>query len=169
MASFGRLMKKTEMEEVQLNVAALTHLCRLFLPDMIARKSGKIMNVGSLAGYFPGPLMSVYYATKAYVLSLSIALNEELKGTGVHVTTLCPGPTETNFFHRAQGSVSQVLKGKKMTAEEVAKIGYEALNRKQAVVVAGKMNAFQATVGSLLPKTLVAKVIAVLQRGMLPR
>src|SRR5271166_4002120 len=106
-AGFGQygLFAENDLEEclrqIQLNVTTLTHLTRLYLPAMIERKSGGILNVASAAAFQPGPLMAVYFATKAYVLHFSEALSNELNGTGVTVTCLCPGPTATEFLKRA--------------------------------------------------------------------
>src|SRR6478672_1120040 len=98
-----------ELEMIQVNIAALTHLSKLFLPAMIKRRSGRILNVASTAAFQPGPLMAVYYATKAYVLSFSEALAEELRNSGVTVTALCPGPTQTAFADSAQMSNSKLF------------------------------------------------------------
>src|SRR5579872_5340614 len=126
--------KVTEM--LQVNVTALTELTRLLLPPMIARKQGRIMLVASTAAFQPGPLMAVYYATKAYVLSFGEAIWFELRGTGVTVTSLCPGPTATNFFSAAGDkpialSNSPIM----MSSAEVARIGYRALKAGRAVVI----------------------------------
>src|SRR5689334_20586996 len=98
-----------ELEMIQVNIAALTHLTKLFLPPMIKRKSGRILNVASTAAFQPGPLMAVYYATKAYVLSFSEALAEELRDSGVSVTALCPGPTRTDFASTARVGNSRLF------------------------------------------------------------
>src|SRR6202795_3291921 len=107
-AGFGQfgLFAENDLEEclqqIQLNITTLTHLTRLYLPDMLSRKSGRILNVASTAAFQAGPLMAVYYATKAYVLHFSEAIANELEGTGVTVTCLCPGPTSTEFQERAK-------------------------------------------------------------------
>jgi short-subunit dehydrogenase len=99
---------------ISLNIATLTHLTKLFLPAMLTRKSGKILNLASIASFFPGPNMAGYYATKAFVLSFSEALSSELEGTGVSVTCLCPGPTASNFQAAAGMEDSKIIKGKKL-------------------------------------------------------
>src|SRR6202162_388258 len=99
-----------ELEMIQVNIVTLTHLTKLFLPPMIKRRSGRVLNVASTAAFQPGPLMAVYYATKAYVLSFSEALSEELRNTGVTVTALCPGPTQTDFAEAAQMTNSRLFR-----------------------------------------------------------
>jgi len=147
-------------EMLQVNVVALTQLTRLFLPAMIARRSGRVMLVASTAAFQPGPQMAVYYATKAYVLSLSEALAWELRGTGVTVTALCPGPTATNFANAAEMNRTVLFKSplvKVMSSAEVARIGYRGLKRGKRVVIPGfpnKLSAMSARVsphGMILP------------------
>ena len=111
---------KTE-QMIDLNVKSLTRMCRLFIPDMIKRKTGKVMNVASTAAFQPGPTMAVYYATKAYVLHFSEAINNELSKAGITVTALCPGATESGFQQAAAMEDSKLVKGKKLpTSAEVA-------------------------------------------------
>src|SRR5436305_677474 len=126
----------------QVNVVALTELTRLILPGMIARGRGKIMLVASIAGFSPGPHMAVYFASKSYVLSLGEALAYELAGTGVGVTVLCPGATETEFFTVAGAvgtSMGQRLR-RMMPAEAVADRGYRGLAAGRKVVITGALN-----------------------------
>src|SRR3954471_20420213 len=117
-----------ELRELQLNVVTLTHLTKRFLPGMLARRRGGVLNVGSTAGFQPGPLMAVYYATKAYVLSFSEALAEELRNTGITVTALCPGPTRTEFASEAGVTNSRLfsLFGA-ADATDVAEYGFRAM------------------------------------------
>jgi short-subunit dehydrogenase len=110
---------------IELNIAALTALTRLALPGMIQRKRGRIMNVASTAGFQPGPLMAVYYATKAYVIMFSEAIANELKRSGVTVTCLCPGATATNFAGRANMERSRLFKLRAMKSKDVARAGYK--------------------------------------------
>jgi len=131
------------LEMLHLNVTALTHLTRLFLPTMLEQKSGRILNVASTAAFQPGPWMTVYYATKAYVLSFSEALAHELKNTGVTVTTLCPGPTRTGFQQRAGAENIQLMKSKMMAvmdAQNVAQSGYQGMMSGKKVIVPGFIN-----------------------------
>ncbi|MFH1863111.1 MAG: SDR family oxidoreductase [bacterium] len=152
-----------QLEMIQVNVTALTHLTRLFLPDMIQRGGGGILNVASVAGFLPGPMNSVYYATKAYVISLSEALAAELEGTGVAVSVLCPGLTKTEFHQRAGMSNTSVPDGLVMDARTVAQIGYQGLRKKRWVVVSGWKNKLMAFPFRLAPRKLAARVFKKLQ------
>ncbi|MES2625065.1 MAG: SDR family oxidoreductase [Pseudomonadota bacterium] len=126
---------------IRLNAEAVTRMTSLFLPDMVARNSGKILNVGSVAGFEPGPLAAVYHASKAYVISFTEALAEELKDTDIQITVVCPGPTDTEFFRKAgMEDLKPIAKGAVMDAQEVANIGYEALIRGELVVIPGSSN-----------------------------
>lgn len=126
---------------IQLNITALVHLTRLFLNPMLEQGYGRILNVASAAAFQPGPFMSVYYATKAFVLSFSEALARELKGSGVTVTALCPGPTQTDFITAASMENSNLLNSLKMAnAEEVAAYGYHALMKGTPVMIHGFAN-----------------------------
>lgn len=127
--TFAGLPLPRQLDMVQVNITALTALTGLFLPGMIERRRGGVLNVGSVAGFLPGPGMAVYFATKAYVLSFSQALAEELAGKGVTVTVLCPGPTESNFGNVARGPKARRLKTRKMTAKSVADRGHSAFRR----------------------------------------
>src|SRR3954447_6416423 len=119
-----------ELEMIQVNIVALTQLTKLLLPKMVARRRGRVLNVASTAAFQPGPLMAVYYATKAYVLSFSEAIADELRDSGVTVTALCPGPTETGFAAVAGMDQTRLFTlMKPMTSAEVAKKGYEAMKR----------------------------------------
>jgi len=147
-------------EMIDLNVKTLTHLTHLYLSGMVARKSGRVLNVASTAAFQPGPLMSVYYATKAYVLSFSEAIANELRGSGVTVTALCPGPTESGFQTKAEMGDSKLVKGKKMPGSaEVAQYGYEALLAGKTVAVHGTGNYLQSLAPRFLPRNLVAQVV----------
>ena len=123
---------------IQVNIMALSELTRLVLPGMISRKQGRILNIASHAGFLPGPLQAVYYASKAYVISFSEAIANELIGTGVTVTALCPGGTETEFALRGDLEGTRFFKmGNFSTAREVAGYGYEAMMNGQALAVHG--------------------------------
>jgi uncharacterized protein len=147
-----------QIQMLQLNVVTLTHLTRLFLPEMLARHSGRIMNVASLASFLPGPLMAVYYATKAYVLSFSEALASETSGTGVTVTCLCPGPTKTEFQKRAGVADSLLFRARPMASQTVAQIGYRAMMRGRHTVVAGFANKVLAFSTRLAPRSVAAAI-----------
>ena len=149
-----------ELEIIDLNIAALTHLAKLVLPGMLARRHGQIVNVSSLAAFQPGPLMAVYYASKAYVQSFSEALAEEVAGTGVTVTALCPGPTRTGFQARAQMEQSKLVRGREiMTAETVARVGYDGLMKGKTVVIPGVGNKMMAQAVRFLPRNTVTKLV----------
>ena len=156
---FHELDMAREMNMIQLNVMALAHLTRLFLPDMIARKNGKIMNVASTAAFMPGPLMATYYATKAFVLHFSEAIANELQGTGVSVTALCPGPTESGFQQRANMEDSKLVQGGLMSSRTVVDAGYDAMMRGDAVLVPGLKNQIQIFTPRLLPRRAVTGVV----------
>ncbi len=130
-----------ELAMIQVNITALTHLTKLLLPAMLERRSGRILNVASTAAFQPGPLMAVYYATKAYVLSFSEALGNETAGTGVTVTALCPGPTITEFQKRAGLEMTRLFQSPLvMDAPTVARAGYDGMMRGKRVVVPGATN-----------------------------
>lgn len=157
LGKFDELNVEKQLEMIQLNISALTELTHAFLPQMKKQKFGQIMNVASTAAFQPGPMMAVYYATKAYVLSFSEALVEELAGTGVTVTTLCPGATKTNF-----GSVANVEKtkmfSKAMDATTVAALGYNGMKNGKRVVITGGSNKIGATAAKFLPRSTAAKI-----------
>ena len=127
----------TVTQMIQLNIATLTELTRLVLPDMLRARHGYVLNMASAAAFQPGPLMAVYFATKAYVLHFSEAIAEELAGTGVRVSALCPGPTETGFMHRAAMEESKLFQSGVMDAAWVARQGYEGLLHGRRIVVPG--------------------------------
>jgi uncharacterized protein len=147
-----------EIEMIQVNIAALTHLTKLALPQMLERKSGRIMNVASTAGFQPGPLMAVYYATKAYVISFSEAIANELQGTGVTVTCLCPGATESEFAQRADMEKSRLFKMGQMKSEDVARAGYLAMMRGRTLVVTGLRNKIMAQSVRFGPRKMVTAI-----------
>ncbi|NUO18883.1 SDR family oxidoreductase [bacterium] len=144
-----------ELEMIQLHVAATTALTKLFADDMAKRGGGRIMNVASTAAFQPGPWMAVYYATKAYMLSYSEAANQALKGTGVTVTCLCPGPTPTNFQVRAKNRKRGVLRHVKTTASFVAREGYLGMLSRKPLVIPGVLNKLGTVAVRFLPRRLV--------------
>ncbi|HXI98730.1 MAG TPA: SDR family oxidoreductase [Gemmatimonadaceae bacterium] len=149
-----------EMEMIQVNVTALTHLTKLVLPPMVERKRGAILNVASTAAFQPGPLMAVYYATKAYVLSFSEAIADELRDTGVTVTALCPGPTETGFASAANMEGSRLFRmTRPARSSDVARTGYEAMKRGARVVVPGMKNKLLTQSVRISPRRLVTAIV----------
>ena len=156
---FSETSLDAELKMIQLNVASLTYLSKAILSGMIARRRGKICNVASTAAFQPGPLMAVYYATKAYVLSFSEALSNELDGTGVTVTALCPGPTRTGFQAGAKMEESKLVRGKIMDSQTVARIGYEGLMKGKRVVIPGVKNKLLAQSVRFLPRGMVTGLV----------
>jgi uncharacterized protein len=160
---FAALDEHGLMEMLQVNVAALTHLTRRFLPAMRERGGGGVLNVASTAAYQPGPAMAVYYATKAYVLSFSEALWSELRGTGVTVTALCPGPTATGFQSRAGLERSRLFHSLRvMDAAAVARAGYRGFRAGRRVVIPGIANRIGTAAVRLLPRGLVLRAVHLL-------
>ncbi len=155
---FARTGVAREVEMIATNVTALTVLAKAVLPAMLARGSGRILNVASTASFAPGPFAAVYAATKAYVLSLSEALAEEGRGTGVTVTALCPGPTRTAFARRAGMGQTRVFQGAIAEAGSVAQVGYAAMFAGRPVVVAGRLNKLLVFLVRLVPRQWVVKM-----------
>ena len=155
---FEKADPRTLRQMIDLNCGTLTDLCRAVIPGMIERNSGAILNVASTAAFQPGPGMAVYFATKAYVLSLSEALHEEMKRHGIRVTALCPGPTRTEFGDVAGFKTSAKLDRFFMQSEPVVRMGLEALDRNKAVAIAGRMNAIGAFSTRLAPRSVVRKI-----------
>jgi len=149
---------------IQLNIAALTELTARVVPAMVRRGHGRVLQVASTAAFQPGPLLAVYYATKAYVLSFSEALGQELVGTGVTVTTLCPGPTQTDFQARANLTGARLLRGPLMMgAREVARQGVEGMFQGRSVVIPGLVNTLTANAPRLLPRRWMTALVAFAQ------
>lgn len=154
-----------QADMIQLNITALTQLCHLYLKDMIKERGGRIMNVASTAAFQPGPLMSVYYASKSYVLHFSEALNEEVRKKGVKVITLCPGATESDFSKVANMEESGLFKGKKNpSSKEVAIYGYNAMMKGKIVAIHGVKNKVLALSNRFTPRSIVVKVVKAIQQ-----
>jgi short-subunit dehydrogenase len=151
-----------EHKMMQLHMHASTHLIKLFLPDMLKTKSGKILNIGSTGSFVPGPNAAFYCATKSFMLSLSEAIGEELRGTGVTVTTLCPGGTKTEFAEKAIRKNGSTAKSKGMEAEKVARIAYRSLFRGRRVVVPGLLNKLQVLAIRFLPRIVVVRLTGIM-------
>ncbi len=169
-AGFGDYSRYSEAcwekqyEMVNVNIIALIQLTRLYLPQMVRRKDGKILNMASMAAFAPGPYMSVYYASKAFVLSFSEALTGELKGTGVTVTAVCPGPAATGFEKVAGSGARKLFSAtKKASAKEVALFSYHALIRGKTVAVPGIMNRISSVGQRFLPRSVLRAIILRLQ------
>ena len=148
-----------EAEMIQVNMIAVAHLSKLFLPQLRARR-GKLMNVGSVAGFLPGPYSSVYYASKAFVVSFTEALAEELEGSGVTVTCLCPGPVQTNFQQRAHSAGSSRMNGPLyVDVREVARDGYEGMKRGKRIVIPGWKPRMLTLLVRVAPRATVARIV----------
>ncbi len=156
---FAEAPLEENLGQIELNVTALTELTKLFLGPMLERRSGKIMNVASTAGFQPGPLMAVYYATKAYVISFSEALANELADKGITVTCLCPGATETGFAGRAGNDATRLFKNlRPMDAKTVARAGYRGLLKGKTLVIPGFRNWLVAESIRVSPRKLATAV-----------
>ena len=169
-AGFGHNIMFSEMspedasQMIQLNIATLTQLTRLLLPGMLARKNGKVLNIASTAAFMPGPTQAVYFATKAYVLSFSEALADELAGSGVSVTVYCPGPTHTGFADRANMNNAPMFKIA-MAADVVARDAYRSMMRGRSMAIAGLTNNILIFSTRLTPRWMVRKITRWLTDG----
>ncbi len=165
--SFGKFASSSLPEQInmmQLNMTAPVILTRLYLAGMLAARKGNIMNVASTAAFQPGPLMSVYFATKAFLLSFSEALANELEGTGVTITALCPGPTATEFQERGKLQNSRLVKDKKiMDARTVAEAGYRGMMAGKTIVIPGVLNKLMTQSIRVSPRSVVTKVVRRMQ------
>lgn len=155
---FRKTSAQKELQMMQVHMLTLTHLTKLFLPGMLKRKFGKVLNLASTASFTPGAGDAVYCATKAYVLSFSEAIAEELKGTGVTVTALCPGPTKTKFAERAEMADTKIFQGSLSSAAEVAQAGYRAMMQGRTTVVVGLNNELMIFSLRFSPRSLVTKI-----------
>ena len=165
--SFVKTDLTTELAMIQVHVATLTHLTKLLLPDLV-QTHGKILNVASIAAFQPTPLMAVYAATKAYVLSFSEALANDVREWGVSVTALCPGPTPTGFQQRAGMGLSRLTQGTLMSAQTIAWMGYRGLMRNQAVVVPGWKNQLCVWGLRLVPRNFMVRLARTVQESRRP-
>ena len=155
---FATADAKRLRQMINLNVGTLADLCRAVAPGMIERKSGGIVNVASTAAFQPGPNMAVYFATKAFVLSFTEAMHEELKPHGIHVTCLCPGPTRTEFGDVAGFGGNGMFDRVAMESPDVVTAGLEGLDKNRAVVVPGLLNKISANSGRFAPRSVVRKI-----------
>ncbi len=168
-AGFGRhgffheLDLEAQMRMIRVNVSALTKLCGLYVPGMVARGEGKILNVASTASFQPGPLMAVYFATKAYVLSFSEALRSELAGTGVGVSVLAPGPTESDFARNAGILKNNKIFSFAMPADRVAEAGYAGLMKGKGLIIPGFLNRAAIFLNRITPRPVIVSMVKFLQ------
>jgi uncharacterized protein len=162
---FPSLDLKKQIDIITVNVSSLVGLTRALLPGMIKRKSGGILNVASTAAFYPGPMMSVYYASKTFVLYFSEALREEVNACGITVSTLCPGPTESNFEKRSGIGNTLLVKRKLMplmSAQKVATIGFQGFKAKKRVIIPGVRNKIGTILTPFFPRSITGKVIKLL-------
>jgi uncharacterized protein len=157
--AFAETDWNAEARMMQVNITAVAHLTKLFLPDMLRRRAGRILNVASTAGFVPGPFMAIYYATKAFVISFSHAIANEVRGSGVTVTVLCPGPTRTEFERAAGMESAGLFKGPVMAADEVAREGFDAMMAGRVEAIAGVRNRWLMLGTRFLPRTMLANSI----------
>ncbi len=157
--TFASLPLLRQLEIIQVNVTALTVLTGLFLPGMLKRKRGGILNVGSVAGFLPGPNMAIYYASKAFVQSFTEALAEETAGSGLHISVLCPGPTESNFGVVARGGKTRSVQTPRMSARAVAEFGHRKFRAGRVVAVPGVLNRLLVFSPKILPRSMVRKTV----------
>jgi short-subunit dehydrogenase len=157
--AFAQLPLSRQLEIIHVNITALTALTGFFLPGMLQRQRGGILNVGSVAGFIPGANMAIYYASKAFVQSFSEALSVELHGSGVTVSVLCPGPTESNFSRVARGDRGREFKTPKMSSLAVAIAGHRAFRRDQCICVPGVSNKMLVNLPRILPRAVVRKLV----------
>lgn len=155
---FSETELQKELEMIQVNITSLVHLTKLFLKKMLENKSGRILNVASLIGFASAPLESVYCASKSFVLHFSEALANELQGTGVRVTCLCPASTETLFWQRGDWGDSKVVKSKMMDAATVAEVGYTALRKGKVIAIPGLQYRFAPLAFRILPRNVVTRL-----------
>jgi short-subunit dehydrogenase len=153
----------TQLSMIDLNIRALTELTHLLLPS-IQKNHGRIMNVASVAGFLPGPMMSVYFATKAYVLSFSEALSEELRGSGVTVTCLAPGSTKTDFGENANASLTHSTRTSNVSAMSVAEFGWKSMLKGRSLAVHGITNRLVIFLKRFLPRRLITALVHHMQR-----
>ena len=156
---FSETDLREELDMIQVNATSLIHLTKLFLKGMVDNKSGYILNVASLCSFLPAPLESVYCATKSYVLHFSEALANELQGTGVSVTCLCPGLAKTEFHERAHMENSRVAKRKMMDAASGAEAGYQALKKGKVIAIPGLEYKFAPLLARVAPRSVVTRIV----------
>ena len=153
---------KKEEKMINLHVVNTTHLTKLFLKDMVKKNDGKIMNISSVAAFQPGPLMSLYYATKAYILHFTEAIANEVKDKNICISVLCPGQTKTNFQKNVSSKKNKIIFNVSCP-EKVAKYGYRALKANDTISIPGNFNKFLVFLNRLLPRSVVTKIVRYIQ------
>jgi short-subunit dehydrogenase len=163
LGQFTKIPLQRQLDMIQLNNSSLVALSHLCLPGMLEKRRGSILNLGSTASFQPGPNVAIYYATKAFVLSFSEALWKELRGTGVCVTCLCPGPTRTEFGEESQMHDTPVFRHNAMRAEDVARMGHRALRKRKRLVIPGVVNKVLSSAVRWTPRSVILEVMTLLQ------
>lgn len=162
---FAECNIEKQNQMIHLNILSLTELTRLFVPQMTERKSGRILNVASIASFMPGPKMSVYYASKAFVRSFTEALSVELKKSGVTVTALCPGPVATDFWETAEAGSSKIFKSLIFAdSKYIARYGYKKLMKRKVLAIPGTSTQAFAFLTKILPRSLVRNLVYKIQK-----
>jgi len=161
--AFIELDTQAQMDMLQVNIAALTHLTRLFLPGIVERGRGGVINVGSLAGFQPGPNLAAYYASKAYVLSFTEALSEEITNPNIKISCLCPGPVRTEFGEKSSLDDSLLFKLSLMDVGPVTKAGYKGFRKGKVIVIPGIKQKIMPFLLRLTPRSVARKVVKSLQ------
>lgn len=168
MGSFGYLSEiemESELKLIDVNIRALTELTKIFLPSMIEHGEGAIMNVASTAAFCAGPKMATYYASKSYVLNFTEALYEELKGSEIKVSCLCPGPVKTNFQEKSGIKKKESAKKALMTPKDVAKVAYKDFKKGKLIIIPGFKNKLIIKLNKLIPRSLSRKIILMMNKG----
>lgn len=168
MGSFGYLSEievEKELKLIDVNIRALTELTKMFLPSMIEHGEGAIMNVASTAAFCAGPKMATYYASKSYVLNFTEALYEELKGSEIKISCLCPGPVKTNFQEKSGIRKSEAAKKALMTPKEVAEIAYRDFKKGKLIIIPGFKNKLIIRINKLIPRSFSRKIILMMNKG----
>ena len=162
---FKELDINKEIDQININVRALTELTRLFLPIMMNNETGSILNVASTAAFCAGPKMATYYASKAFVLSFTEAIYEEIKGSNVRISCLCPGTVKTEFLDKAGIKKKEISKNNMMTAKEVARLAYRDFNRGKLIIIPGFKNKLIIGINKIIPRSLSRKIILLMNKG----
>lgn len=162
---FKELDINKEVDQININVKALSELTRLFLPTMINNEAGSILNVASTAAFCSGPKMATYYATKAFVLSFTEAIYEEVKGSNIKISCLCPGAVRTEFLDKSGIKKNEIAKKNMMTAKEVAKIAYKDFNKGKLIIIPGVKNKIIVGFNKIVPRSISRKVILLMNKG----
>lgn len=162
---FKELNIDKEIDQININIIALTELTRLFLPIMMNNETGAILNVASTAAFCAGPKMATYYASKAFVLSFTEAIYEEIKGSNVRISCLCPGTVKTEFLDKAGIKKKEISKNNMMTAKEVARFAYRDFNKGKLIIIPGFKNKLIIGINKIIPRSISRKIVLLINKG----